>query len=82
MSLDDKNINTKDDFVIFLNKLAKDYEANPGEWESKGLADYFSSMAGWINDMEGYYKNNNLEEPKNIPWSFIAKVFLAAKIYE
>jgi hypothetical protein len=36
----------------------------------------------WVEDMDGYYKNNNIQTPENISWNFFANVLYAAKIYE
>ena len=82
MTIDEKEVNSKADFISFLEELSKNYKKSPEEWENKNLGDYFEAMSGWVGDMDGYYKNNNKKEPTDINWSFIAHMFLAAKIYE
>ena len=82
MSIDDKAVHSKADFINFLKELSKNYKNSPDEWETKKLGSFFEAMAGWVGDMEGYYQNNHLKEPADINWGFIANMFLAAKIYE
>ncbi|AEY67516.1 MULTISPECIES: hypothetical protein [Eubacteriales] len=77
-----KTVKTKEDFINFLGKLATDKKNNPVEWENKAIENYLESIQSWIEDMEGYYVNNNIEVPKNIDWNFFATVFYVGKIYE
>ncbi|MBC2582957.1 hypothetical protein [Clostridium sp. DJ247] len=77
-----KTVKTKEDFINFLGKLATDKKNNPVEWENKTIENYLESIQSWIEDMEGYYENNNIEVPKNIDWNFFATVFYVGKIYE
>lgn len=77
-----KNVKTKEDFLRFLEMLANDRKSNAEEWENKSVEDYLLSIQSWIEDMEGYYENNNIEVPQNIDWNFIANIFYAGKIYE
>ncbi|WP_315121149.1 hypothetical protein [uncultured Clostridium sp.] len=77
-----KNVKTKEDFLRFLEILANDRRSNSDEWENKSVEDYLLSIQSWIEDMDGYYENNNLEVPKNIDWNFIANIFYVGKVYE
>jgi hypothetical protein len=77
-----KTVKTKEDFINFLGKLAADKKNNSVEWENKTIENYLESIQSWIEDMEGYYENNNIEVPKNIDWNFFATVFYVGKIYE
>jgi hypothetical protein len=80
--LEIKNVKTKEDFIKFLGMLAEDKKSNIEEWENKSIEDYLESIKSWIEDMEGYYKNNNIQAPKNIDWNFIANILYVGKIYE
>lgn len=77
-----KNVQTKEELLRFLQMLANDRRSNEEEWESKSVEDYLLSIQSWIEDMNGYYENNNLEIPQNIDWNFIANIFYVGKIYE
>ena len=75
-------INSKDDFIGFVEFLSEDLKNNPEEWENKTLSDYLEAIASWTEDMEGYYINNNLPIPENINWKVFANILIAAKMYE
>jgi hypothetical protein len=77
-----KNIKTKEDFINFINLLIKDFEEKPDEWENVTVENYLEAMSSWVEDMEGYYINNNLPMPEKIDWNFFANVLYAAKLYE
>lgn len=77
-----KNVKSKDEFLRFLEILSKDRKSNAQEWDNKSIEDYLLSIQSWIEDMEGYYDNNNLEVPQNIDWNFIATILYIGKIYE
>jgi len=77
-----KNVKTKEEFLGFLEMLANDRRSSAEEWKNKSIEDYLLSIQSWIEDMDGYYENNNLEVPQNIDWNFIANIFYVGKIYE
>ena len=76
------SIESKADFVDFVEFLTEDLRNNPKEWENKTLPEFLEAAASWTEDMEGYYVNNNLPYPDNINWKVIADIFVAAKMYE
>ena len=76
------NIESKTDFVSFVEFLAEDFKKNPDAWENKKLSDYLEALARWTEDMEGYYKNNNIAVPSDINWKVFAEILTAAKMYE
>lgn len=84
MNLDNevKNVKTKEDFINFVGRLAIDYQKNEIEWENRGVKSYLEAIKSWIEDMEGYYINNNIKTPDSIDWNFIAGIFYVGKIYE
>jgi len=79
-----ERINSKKDFIDFLNILSKDKSENEDEWENWTVEDYLTSVASWAEDMdiENYCKNNNIQIPDNESWRFIAELFYVGKIYE
>lgn len=77
-----EKVNSKETFVAFLQLLAQNLKENPQNWENKSLADYLDAAASWTEDMEGYYKNNNLPLPGEVSWKVFADVLMAASRYE
>lgn len=84
MNLKEKieGLKDKQDFVMFMEILVKDLKENPDAWENKSLESYLEAIANWVEDMEGYYINNNLPLPEGIDWKVFANILAAAKIYE
>ena len=58
-------INTKEKLVSFLEYLSKDKNSNKTEWMNDSIEDYLGAISSWVEDMEGYYINNNLTIPDN-----------------
>jgi hypothetical protein len=75
-------IDSKDDFINFIELLTQNLRTNPEEWENKTLPDYLSAISSWTEDMDGYYQNKGLPVPKNVDWKVFASTLIAAKIYE
>ena len=76
------NLKSREDFVIFLDALIKDFKTNKSSWENVSLENYLEAIQSWTEDMEGYYQNNYLSIPENISWKVFANILMAAKIYE
>ncbi len=62
--------------------LLDNLKNNPEEWENRTLEEFLGAMASWIEDMEGYYMNNNHPAPENVNWKVFAEILVAAKMYE
>lgn len=77
-----KNINTRDEFIRFMDVLIKDARENSKAWEYKSVDEYLESIQSWVQDMDGFYKNHNIELPSNIDWSLLANILYVGKIYE
>ena len=75
-------INSKEDFVNFVELLVSDFKNNSDDWTNRTLLEYLEGMANWTEDMEGYYHNNNISIQENINWKVFAKILVAAKMYE
>lgn len=75
-------INTKEDFVSFVELLVSNLNSNPNEWTNKTLPEYLESIASWTEDMDGYYQNKNIPTPENVNWKVFASILIAAKMYE
>ena len=76
------HINSKEEFMKFLTALRDDREQRSDEWENSEITTYLEGICSWVDDMEGYYHNMNIDIPKDIDWKFIAMLFYVGKIYE
>lgn len=73
---------TREDFIKLLLLMSADFKENTSSWENRDISSFLESMASWIEDMDGFYLNQNLPLPTNISWSNFADMMLAAKVYE
>ena len=76
------NIEAKEEFMNFLIELQHDNEERSQQWENGEISLYLAGICSWVEDMEGYYKNMDIDAPTNIDWKFIATLFYVGKIYE
>jgi hypothetical protein len=76
------NVTDRHSLVQFIQSLANDVTSHPEQWENRDLGAYLEAMAGWLEDMDGYYINKKLPVPDVPSWSLIADILLAAKVYE
>lgn len=75
------SISDKQSFSEFLKALASDIKTNPNEWENSDLESFLEAMSAWLEDSEGYYRNQGNTAP-TLNWKTLADMFMAAKIYE
>lgn len=75
-------VNSKEDFMSFLNILRLDRQEKGDEWENTEITSYLEGICSWVDDMEGYFANMHIEMPRDIDWRFIAMLFYVGKIYE
>lgn len=78
-------IKTREDFIVFLRNLSKDFKENSEHWENRSLGSFIEAMESWAEDMDGYYINtNNIinVDLENGEWRIFADILSAAKIYE
>ncbi|MBD5546179.1 MAG: hypothetical protein HDQ97_02035 [Lachnospiraceae bacterium] len=75
-------VNSKEKFIEFLTELRYDKEQKSDEWENDEITTYLEGICSWVDDMEGYFQNINMDMPNNIDWKFIAMLFYVGKIYE
>jgi len=75
-------IQTRDDFVEFMEMICDDFRKNDREWENSKLENYLEALHAYSNDVDGYYKNMN-QGNVNIPtWKLFADIIIGAKMYE
>ncbi len=76
-------IQSKADFTAFLPVLLQNYQSHPEEWENDNLELFLQGLAGFIENIEGYYKNVGLNvDLQNPSWRVFADALLAARVYE
>jgi hypothetical protein len=77
-----KAINSKGDFLKFMDWLISDLETNPDGWENPDLQSYLSAFARWVKDMDGYFINMREPIPEQPTWDVLARMLYAATLYE
>lgn len=77
-----ESINTKNDFVNFLNFLLQHLKDHPEEWENTSLEDFLEAMQIWTISSDNYYMNWNLPEPSNVNWKAFADILCGASVQE
>jgi hypothetical protein len=82
MSSAPESVNSKSDFVQFIEGLRADLTDNPDEWENPTLDRFLEATAAWVAASDNYYRNTGRPYPDNISWRFFAEVLAAARSYE
>ena len=75
-------IQTKTEFIDFLLKLKRDYTENPSSWENKDINSFLGAIAAWVEDMDGFYINQDIPIPEHIDWQIFAHILMGGKVYE
>lgn len=80
------NIKCKQDLLNFIQLLIEDLHKN--QWENNTLSSYLEGMEGWVDDMDGYFKNikdyETLRKIENneVDWKIFASILIASSMYE
>ena len=85
MNFSDMEVNSREDFLKFLEEIYKDLLINKDKeyWENPTLERYLEAMRAWIIDMDKKkIKENPSYNPEEISWSKLKDIFIAASIYE
>lgn len=77
-----EQVRDRESFIQFAEALSADFAKNSAQWENRDAGAFISALAGWVEDMDGYYQNQNKAVPQNINWEFLRDLLLAAKVYE
>jgi hypothetical protein len=72
------------DRVDFVRALVADLESQPQPqaWENVSLDRYLEALASWLEDADGFYRNQGREIPHNPTWTSVADMLIAASMYE
>jgi hypothetical protein len=75
-------IDSREDFVSFVRSLLYNLKEEPDSWENCDIGSYLEAIAGWVEDMDGYYTNQGEPVPQQLNWKVLGQILLAAKFYE
>jgi hypothetical protein len=76
------SVRTVEDLAAFLQSLS--VEVKPDEMENPNTTSYLEAAGAWVRDARGAYANRGEKFP-DLPaeaWTFFARVFDAALVYE
>jgi hypothetical protein len=65
-----------------VRNLKKDYVENLSSWENRDIGAFLEAMASWVEDMDGFYKNQGLPVPEKPDWKVVADILMSGKLYE
>lgn len=72
---ENQTMNDHSHVVKVLGELREDLRQRPEQWENPTLDRYLEAAGAWLGDWQSKH-----DEP--LTWELVAKLFLAAKIYE
>jgi uncharacterized protein YbjT (DUF2867 family) len=75
-------IETRQDLIAFIEALRQDLSSDPEGWENVSLDDYLDALAAWLDGPDEVYARFGEAMPLEASWRFVAKMLLAAKVYE
>ena len=76
-------MNSRADLVQFIYALQDDLKEHPENWNNKDLHTYLGSLAGFLADADGYYRNQKVDVDADFPsWRLLADCLQAASVYD
>jgi hypothetical protein len=75
------NVNSKEEFIAFMESLQENLKKNPENWNNKTLPEYLEALTSWVDDREDYYLNKKVSIPP-IDWKALADILFGATMYE
>ena len=69
-------VDSKESFIGFMECLRSDLERNSEDWENPTLERYLDALQSWLQAQKSSYP-----QTEN-PWSALAAMLVAAKMYE
>lgn len=77
-----KTVQSRDDFIKFVEYLNEDYRQQQTQWENRSLGEFLGGLSSFANDMAGYYKNmGETVDVDTVSWRLVAEMLLAATVY-
>lgn len=78
-----KSVDSRQSFVRFVQLLASDARENRSGWENGNVDTFLAGLAGYTQDMHGYYSSQGEDVDIDIiTWRMAAQMLLAATVYE
>jgi len=78
-----KGVQSREALAEFIRMLSELYKTERSQFVNRELGSYLEAMSGWVEDMDGYYKNNNVAfDGESASWRIFADILLAASMYE
>lgn len=75
-------VESREDLVAFVRALAGSARDAAEVWENRSLPEFLEALAGWAEDMDGYFVNRGDELPVLPTWHTFALMLAAARVYE
>jgi hypothetical protein len=75
-------VRSREDLAQFALALRADLIEHPDEWENGSLDRFLEAFAAWTVDMAGYFANRGEQVPDQPDWQLVAKILIAASMYE
>jgi hypothetical protein len=77
-----ESVETREDFIAFVQQLAKDFEEHGDDWENITVDRYLEALASWTEDMGKHRERFGDPFPTPPTWALFAEILRAAKGYE
>lgn len=75
--LETDDLNTKEDFIAFLEFFYKDYQQNKDKWENNTLEPFLEAMIAYTENIQHMYDNNKISINSNEPsWRVFCRYFV------
>jgi hypothetical protein len=80
---DTSSIQTREHLAQFVMQLRNDLINQDNKWENDDLISFLEALSAYLQDIPGYYKNNDIQiDPDECSWRLFADALLGARIYE
>jgi hypothetical protein len=76
------SIQSREDFVAFVEALRQSFVESPEDWENQTVERFLEALGRWLEDSDGYYQNMGQPVPRRVNWKAFADALYAASIYE
>jgi len=75
-------VNSREALAAYVRDLRRELLDDPASWENNDLSSFLDGLAGWTEDMDGFYQNMGMPVPQNPSWKTFAQMLAAAACYE
>ena len=76
-------VNSRQDFIEFLQQLHASYLKNGNDWENQNLGDFLEALSAYATDIPGYYDNMSIAvNADTASWRIFADMLRGAIVYE